>query len=46
MYTTLWHAWLPNGLDNMLTLRKHVTAQDEIRWLAEGIQTLLHKEYE
>ena len=41
MYTTVWSAWLPSQLKNMIDLRTHKTAQSEIRELANKIDDMV-----
>jgi len=41
MYTTIWSAWQPRGLKNFFDLRLDHHAQQEIRWLAEGMKDLI-----
>ena len=43
MYTTVWSAWLPSQLQNMIELRTHKTAQSEIRELANKIDKMLQE---
>lgn len=43
MYTTIWSGWQPRGLKNFFDLRLDKHAQQEIRWLAEGMKELIEK---
>lgn len=40
MYTTVWSAWQPKQLEVFYKLRLDKHAQQEIRWLAEGMKEL------
>ena len=41
MYTTIWSGWQPRGIKNFFDLRLDLHAQQEIRWLAEGMDQLI-----
>jgi len=41
IYTTIWNAWYPDGIDNYLNLRTKSSAQKEIRSLAVAMEDLL-----
>lgn len=43
MYTTIWSGWQPRGLKNFFDLRLDKHAQQEIRWLAEGMKELIEE---
>lgn len=41
MYTTVWSSFMPSQLENYLNLRDDLHAQQEIRWIAQGMKQLL-----
>ena len=41
MYTTVWSSFMPSQLKNYLNLRDDLHAQQEIRWIAQGIKQLM-----